>query len=93
MPNCIENLIASEYNLRISYDDSLLQDSEMHTLLLRLNKTIVATVNEMESVGVVKECADCAVDGEGTCCGTRTGRLTRELISKSRIPLRPKIIS
>ena len=73
MPNCIENLIASAYNLRISCGDSLLQDSEMQTLLHRLNKTIAATVNEMESVGVVKECADCAVHGEGTCCGTRTG--------------------
>lgn len=73
MPNCIKNLIASAYNLRISYGDSLLQDSEMHTLLQRLNKTIAATINKMESVGVVKECADCAVYGEGTCCGTRTG--------------------
>jgi hypothetical protein len=73
MPICIENLIASAYNLRISYGDSLLQDSEMHTLLQRLNKTIAATINKMESVGVVKECADCAVHGEGTCCGARTG--------------------
>ena len=69
----IENLIASAYNLCISYGDSLLQDSELHTLLQRLNKTIAATINEMESVGVVKECADCAAHGEGTCCGTRTG--------------------
>ncbi|MEW6419584.1 MAG: hypothetical protein AB1480_15970 [Nitrospirota bacterium] len=73
MPNHIENLIASAYNLRISYGDLLLQDSKLHTLLQRLNKTISATINEMESVGVVKECADCAVHGEGTCCGIRTG--------------------
>ncbi len=72
MSNYIENLITSSYNLRVSYGVSLLQDSEMHTLLQRLNKTIAATINKMELVGVVKECADCAVHGEGTCCGTRT---------------------
>lgn len=27
----------------------------------------------MAAIGLVKECADCAVNGNGTCCGARTG--------------------
>jgi len=27
----------------------------------------------MVKAGIVKECADCAMNGEGTCCGVRTG--------------------
>jgi hypothetical protein len=42
-------------------------------LLSRLDQNIEATQKEMEAIGMVKECADCAVNGDGTCCGVRYG--------------------
>jgi hypothetical protein len=41
--------------------------------LIRLDQEIEATQKEMAAIGVIKECADCAINGEGTCCGSRTG--------------------
>jgi hypothetical protein len=32
-----------------------------------------STQRAMARAGIVKECGDCAVNGEGTCCGVRTG--------------------
>lgn len=51
----------------------LLLDEEIKTLLIRLDQNIGDTQKEMIVTGVVQECADCAVRGEGTCCGIRTG--------------------
>jgi hypothetical protein len=42
-------------------------------LLAGLGLHIEATQSSMVGAGIVKECADCAVTGEGTCCGVRTG--------------------
>jgi hypothetical protein len=42
-------------------------------MLSELDRNIETTQQEMELTGVVKECADCAVNGNGTCCGVRTG--------------------
>ena len=39
----------------------------------RLERNIDATQREMKATRVIQECADCAVNGEGTCCGRRTG--------------------
>jgi hypothetical protein len=50
-----------------------MQDGEVCTLLARLDLHIEATQNAMVKAKIVKECADCAVGGEGTCCGVRTG--------------------
>ena len=51
----------------------LLQEEEFMNLLHRLDQKIEATQKEMSETGVVKECADCAVNGEETCCGESTG--------------------
>lgn len=40
--------------------------------MARLDRDIEATQREMAATGVIKECSDCAVNGEGTCCGART---------------------
>ncbi len=39
----------------------------------RLDLHVEATQRAMAEAGIVKECADCAMNGEGTCCGVRTG--------------------
>jgi hypothetical protein len=51
----------------------LTQDKEVCTLLTLLDLHIEATQIAMVEAGIVKECRDCAVNGEGTCCGVRTG--------------------
>jgi hypothetical protein len=50
-----------------------MQDGEICALLGGLDLHVEATQNAMVSAGIVKECADCAMNGEGTCCGVRTG--------------------
>ena len=50
-----------------------MQDGEVYALLGRLDLHIEATQNAMVRTGIGKECADCAGEGEGTCCGVRTG--------------------
>lgn len=50
-----------------------MQDREICALLGGLDLHIEATQSAMVRAGVVKECADCAINGEGTCCGVRTG--------------------
>jgi hypothetical protein len=52
---------------------SLMQDREICALLDGLDLHIEATQSAMVRAGIVKECAACAVNGEGTCCGVRTG--------------------
>jgi hypothetical protein len=61
------------YYLYEIFGHALLQDETVQTLLVQLDQNIEATQKEMVAVGVIKECADCAVNGEGTCCGKRTG--------------------
>ncbi|HMK50794.1 MAG TPA: hypothetical protein VK435_12125 [Thermodesulfovibrionales bacterium] len=61
---------------RSVYEDSgrsLLRDEKLSEMLLRLDGNIQATHDEMRATGIVNECADCAVQGEGTCCSERTG--------------------
>lgn len=60
-------------NLYKVYGQSLLQDKKVRTLLAQLDQQIEETQRAMVSGGIVRECADCAVNGEGTCCGKRTG--------------------
>jgi hypothetical protein len=50
-----------------------MQDRKVNTLLGELDLHIEATQNAMVSAGIVKECADCAMDREGICCGVPTG--------------------
>ena len=42
-------------------------------MLIQLDQNIEATQKEMAATGVADECADCAIQGEGTCCSERTG--------------------
>ncbi|HMK56869.1 MAG TPA: hypothetical protein VK448_09560, partial [Dissulfurispiraceae bacterium] len=48
-------------------------DEEVGALLQELDLRIGATQNAMSSAGIVRECADCAGNDQGTCCGVRTG--------------------
>ncbi|MEW6570312.1 MAG: hypothetical protein AB1390_03940 [Nitrospirota bacterium] len=69
----IADQIGTALHLRKLCGQSLMQDREVCALLSRLNLHIEATQSAMVRAGIVKECADCAVNGEGTCCGVRTG--------------------
>lgn len=61
------------YYLHKNFSYALLQDEKVRSMLIQLDHNIEATQKEMVDTGIVKECADCAVNGEGTCCGKRTG--------------------
>jgi len=50
-----------------------LQDREVCSLLSELDRQIEMTQSAMIKAGIVMECADCAMDDQGTCCGVRTG--------------------
>lgn len=69
----INQQIVLAYHLYKMFGKSLFQDEKCRTLLLQLDQDIEATQKEMVAIGVVKESADCAVNGDGTCCGKRTG--------------------
>jgi len=60
-------------HLHEEFGHALLQDEGCRKLLHQLNRNIDATKSEMVATGVVKECADCAMNGDGTCCGKQTG--------------------
>lgn len=66
--------ITSAHTLHKTFGYGLIQDNKIRNLLCRLDQDIEATQKEMASTGVVRECTDCAVNGEGTCCGMHTGR-------------------
>jgi len=69
----IADEITSALLLQKIFGKTLLKDEKFKTLLFRLDQNIEATQREMVSTGIVMECADCAVNGEGTCCATHTG--------------------
>ncbi len=50
-----------------------MQDSQVCALLKGLDMDIEATQSAMVRAGIVNECSDCAMSGQGTCCGVRTG--------------------
>ncbi len=51
-----------------------MDERQFHDLLLQLDKNIEISKREMASARVIEECADCAANGEGTCCSARTGQ-------------------
>jgi hypothetical protein len=55
------------------FGHALLQDEKVRTLLAQLDQQIEDTQKALVTGGIVRECADCAVNGDGTCCGKRTG--------------------
>jgi hypothetical protein len=69
----IADRIQAAVNLRKLYGHSLMQDREICALVRSLDRRIAATQSAMEESGIVNECADCAVNEQGTCCGVRTG--------------------
>ena len=69
----ISHQIVLAYQLYQEFGQASLQDENLQALLLRLDQQIEAAHKEMLAIGVVKECADCAVNGDKTCCGKRTG--------------------
>jgi len=69
----VSHQIVLAYQLYQEFGQTLLQDEKLQALLLRLGQQIKAAHKEMLAIGVVKECTDCAVNGDETCCGKRTG--------------------
>jgi hypothetical protein len=69
----IADQICTALHLRELCGQSLMRDREVCALLGGLDLHIEATQSAMIKAGIVKECAGCAVNGEGTCCGVRTG--------------------
>ena len=64
----IEYKIALAYHLQANFGHVLLQDKEIRAQLLHLDENIESTWKEMLSIGVVRECSDCALK-DGSCCG------------------------
>ncbi|MEW6214450.1 MAG: hypothetical protein AB1478_04485 [Nitrospirota bacterium] len=60
--------IALAYHLQANLGHVLLQDKEIRDRLLQLDQNIEATWKEMVSIGVVRECRNCAIK-DGSCCG------------------------
>lgn len=70
--NTVQDIVASARELHKTFGNTLRQDKELGVLLQKLSRKIESTKNAMLSAGIVRECADCAVHGEGTCCSART---------------------
>jgi hypothetical protein len=64
----IESKIALAYHLQANFGQALLQDKEIRSQLLQFDENIEATWKEIVSIGILRECSDCAVK-EGSCCG------------------------
>jgi hypothetical protein len=65
----IDYKIELAYQLQANFGHDLLQDNEIRSRLLHLDQNIEATWKEMVSIGIVRECRDCAIK-EGSCCGS-----------------------
>jgi hypothetical protein len=91
----VADRIASALLLQKIFGRSLMEDEKLKSLLSRLDQDIEATQRGMLSTGVMMECADCAVNGEGTCCGKHTGHkcdgvlLLINLLLGRSLPARP----
>ena len=70
--NTIQNIIVSAQEIHRTFGETLRRDMELCVLLQKLSEKIESTKEAMLSTGIVRECADCAKNGEGTCCSART---------------------
>jgi len=68
------------YHLNANYAQSLLQDKKIQDLIVQLDKGVEATWGEMASVGVVRECTYCALNGGGSCCGAGMEKMYDEIL-------------
>jgi len=71
--NAVAHEVILANHLYRIFGHSLLRDEKLRILLLQLDRHIEASRQALVAGGIVRECADCAVNGEGTCCGRRTG--------------------
>ena len=71
--NEVANEVIAANHLYKVFGHSLLRDEELQTILVQLDERIEATQKALVAGGIIRECADCAVNGDGTCCGRRTG--------------------
>lgn len=62
--------ISLAYFLQDNYGQVLLQDKMIRELLVQLDSNIEITWKTMESIGIVRECTDCELNGGGSCCGS-----------------------
>lgn len=60
--------ISLAYQLHDNFGQELIEEKEIIDQLNLLDKNIETTWSEMRSIGVVRECTDCALK-EGSCCG------------------------
>jgi hypothetical protein len=58
----------------------LLEDKKIQNLIAQLDKRVEATWENMASIGVVRECTDCALNGGGSCCGAGMEEMYDEII-------------
>ena len=74
---CDEKTIADQIRTAIRLwkfcEQSLMQDRQVCALVKGLDLDIEATQSAMVRAGIVNECSDCAISGQGTCCGVRAG--------------------
>jgi len=55
--------------LHRAHGEALLADAGIRGLLERYCRAVAATAGQMQASGVLAECADCAVNDGGSCCG------------------------
>jgi hypothetical protein len=65
----VANKIALAKHLYLTIAPLLSGDTKLPVLLQELAQGIEASRQVMVSTGLAEECADCAVNGVGTCCG------------------------
>jgi len=66
-------MVSGADHLYQKFGKALLQDEILKALLALYTLCIENTRTKMDATGVISECTDCAISGEGTCCGQRTG--------------------
>ena len=71
--NGVSVKIALAHSVYKTHGLDMLNDRPLSEMLIELDHNIEATQKEMATTGIVDECADCAIQGEGTCCSERTG--------------------
>jgi hypothetical protein len=76
----VKEKIALAYQLYSNYVQDLLEDKKILAMINQLGESIDATRREMDSIGVIRECTDCAINGGGSCCGSSMERMYDETV-------------
>lgn len=72
--------IALAYHLYRNYVQALLKDKKIYAMINQLCERIEATRSEMELIGIIRECTDCAINGDGSCCGSGMEKMYDETV-------------